>query len=420
MATDEWLAYGGVEMVNLARTTALAVSLGIDTLWLDPDAVDWIAQARDGEDYDLITDAPWFDAGVPASAEFAGIVPLSISGLDDSTKETTTTEYITSGGASGKPRNKTLALPCNVAVIATTERGADFGKRWLDRVLSGKGDRTFCSGSDLRYYQYEPSEGMATPPEVHRRNVTLSRGTTVTRKITNYCSSTWFVTFTLVANDPFEYGDAQPQFINLGNVVGGATEAPGGPTLVTKGQLSMVEESCPVYDYSPIYDPLYPALVAPPTAPDFYPDGWDFGEGDTFDRYWVRIPAVEPSALGFVPVLTLRATGGDARMVRVLIHPGDADPYDTCADVLWTAYVTYVMSGVDFTIDAEQQASYVWDGVSAAVRRADSLVYGEGAAPIGWDSFNDPSGLIVSVDLRTPGFVAGTLAAKLSLVPKSD
>jgi hypothetical protein len=411
MATDEWLSYGGVELVNLARTTALAVTLGIDTLWTDPEAVAWVEDARNGEDYDLISTAPWYDAGFPASAEFAGIVPLSIAGLDDSTKEATTTEYITNGGSSGKPRNKTLSLPCNVAIIASTERGADFGKRWLDRVLGGRGSRTFCSGSELAYYQWEPSDVTPLPPVVHRRDVTISKATTVTRKRSNYCSATWIVTFTLVANDPFEYGEPVDQFTGLGGAVTG-----GG--VVSSGSVGLIETSCPVYDYSPIYDPLYPALVAPPTLPTFYPDGWDFADGAAFTRYWVRTAPVEPSALGLVPTLTLLSAGDVSRMVRIQVWPGNADVESMC-DPLWTAYVTYLLPDVPLYIDGEQQASYFWDGVSAAVRRADSLVYGEGATPIGWDSFNDPNGLLITLDLQ-PSLVEGAVTAGLSLVPKSD
>ena len=417
MATDEWLSYGGVELINLARTTALAESLGIDTLWTDPDAVAWVEDARNGHDYDLVTTAPWYDAGFPASSEFAGIVPLSISGLDDSTKESTTTEYITAGGSSSKPRNKTLSLPFNVAIIASTERGADFGKRWLDRLLSGRSRSTFCSGEDLHYYQWGPSDETPLPPLVHRRDVTVSRGTSVTRKRSTYCSATWLVTFTLVANDPFEYGEPVPQFLNLGNG-SGVIAAPGGQPLVSSGQMPLIESSCPVYDYAPIYDPLYPALVAPPTAPDFYPEGWDFEDGDSIYRFWVRVPPTEPSSLGLVPVVTLRASA-DARMVRVRVWPGNADTSSMC-DPLWTAYVTYVMKDVDFVIDAEQQASYVWDGFSPVVRRADSLVYGEEATPVGWESFNSPEGLLVTLDFRTPGFVPGSITASLALVPKSD
>lgn len=413
MATDEWMAYGGSELINLARTTALAMNLGIDTLWVDEAAVDWVRVARGGEDYEDVSTAPWYDPGAPASAEFAGIVPLSITGLDDSSKEATTTEYITDGGSSGKPRNKTQPLVFNVALVATTDRGADFGKRWLDRRLSGSGDRTFCVGSELHYYQWEPHSELL-PPVVHRRNVTITRATSVTRKRKNYCSSTWLVTFTLTANDPFEYSEEVPVLSELGGVV----QAAVGTTLLASGTSPLVEESCPVYDYTPLYNPLYPALVEPPTAPEFYPEGWEFLPGKAYQRWWAQVSSPEPSSLGVVPVV--RLTGDMAQWVRVSVWPGNAG-FDATCEPLWTAMLSYKPDGVTFYIDGEQQASYVWDGVSPVVRRADSLVFGVDANPMEWSKFNDAESLLVALDIMDgPASGGGTVRAALSFVAKSD
>jgi hypothetical protein len=577
MAYDGWIEFGGAELINLSRTAQLADALGIDTVWTEPDTVAWIQDALGGTDYDVITSAPWYDAGYPASAEFAGIVPLSIVGLDDSTLEASTVEYITSGGSSNKPRNKTLPLVANVAVVASTPRGADYGKRWLDRMLRGGGARTFCAGSDLRYFRWAQRDGEDAPPQAHRRDVTLTRGTSVTRKRATHCSATWMTTFTWTANDPFEYGDEELMFTDLGGeivnlidngffetdasfwhvgseiddtftrdtsefysgVASGKFETTAGsglfypdevpgtvgepspygndfalsfrtkgtpgnrlrvqwirlnggtvfadlivdpltadwqhvtlvgsipegtdfwsvyplframdggtvwvddvvvvpglvpkgpedlgpgvlsPSVTESGSLALVEVECPAYDYSPIYDPLYPALVPSPTAPEFYPDGWDLLPGVTIDRFWARIVSVEPSEFNVVPVLTL-TTDEDARMVRVSIWPSTADEGDFC-DPLWTAIVTYLPAGLDFVIDGEQEASYAWDGVSPAVRRTDSLVFGTGANPISWTAFNDPVGLLVTLDIMSGGSGdydgGGTVRAALSLVPKSD
>lgn len=611
MAYDGWIEFGGQELINLSRTAQLAETLGIDTLWTTPDDVAWIEAARGGAGYDLIEMAPWYDEGHPASAEFAGIVPLSIAGLDDSTTESTTVEYITDGGSSGKARNKTLPIVANVAILASTTRGAEFGKRWLDRMLRTS-DGTHCGGSDMRYYRYVQADGLPVPEIAHRRNVTLSRGVSVTRKRENHCSATWMATFTWTANDPFEYGEPvvaltglggtditgegvvvaetinlvnDPSFGNVsaywapfrgtfavvtgtpgttttvsgntagewtatvaggqGGVNGGyipvvagqrysaqaqvkrsgpvATEykvmvrlfdaggtilderftgypsgsvsdtdfsyftlsnilAPAGavnamvlvvvdnPAIGTKfrldavqftnttaagayfdgdtadtastvyewvgtpqdsasrkrvlpagiaGVLSLSEQECPVYDYTPIYDPMRPALVAAPTAPDFYPDGWDFLPGVAYTRFWVRIPPIEPSVLTMVPVVTL-TSDFEARMVRVSIWSAQEAEYAFC-DPLWTATVSYLPPSLDFVIDGEQKVAYVWDGASPVVRRSDSLVFGPGARPIQWESFNDPDGLLVTLDIMTSDYDGdGTVRAALSLVPKSD
>lgn len=420
MAYDGWIEFDGQELVNLSRTAQLAETLGIDVLWTDPASVQWIEDALTGSDYDVITEAPWYDVGFPASAEFAGVVPLSIVGLDDSTLEATTIEYNTNGGASGKPRNKTLPLVANVAIIASTSRGADYGKRWLDRRLRAGGARTFCSGSDLRYFQFPQGEGEPVPPQMHRRDVTLTRGTSVTRKRATSCSATWLVTFTWTANDPFEYGDEVLRFLNLGSGVVSHDPAMD----VTYGQVALVEQECPAYDYSPIYDPLYPALVPSPTVPDFYPAGWHLVPGMTFERYWVRFPPLEPSTLNVVPVMRL-TTNVAARLLRISVWPSTADPAIDFCEPMWTAIVSYLPANLEFVIDGEQEASYAWDGVSPEVRRTDSLVYGTDARPIEWTSFSDADNLLVTLDILNDTGSGeydgdGEVRMAMSLVPKSD
>lgn len=409
MASDKWLLFNDIELVNLSRTAQLVQALGIDTLWVTPDSVQWIEDALGGVDYGDVTEAPWYDPGYPASAEFAGVVPLSIPALDDSTLEASTTEYITSGGKSGKPRNATLPIVASVALVASTDRGADYGKRWMDKVLSGAGTQSFCAGSDLRYFRFAVT-GDETAQFAYRREVVLTRGTSVTRKRSNDCSSTWLVTFTWTANDPFEYGEAIQQFVGLGGDV-------NGPGVVTEGgYLDLIEESCPAFDYTPIYDPLFPALVAPPVAPDFFPAGWAIEDGDLFDRYWVRLAPVEPTSLDLVPVITV-TSATESRTMRLMMWPSTADEDERC-DPLFGVVMTYKPAAVDLIIDGVQGASYVYDGVSPRVRRADSLVYSPAAEPVQWTKFNDPGGLLVALDLF-PGS-SGDVRVALAFVPKSD
>jgi hypothetical protein len=247
----------------------------------------------------------------------------------------------------------------------------------------------------------------------HRRDVRLTRGSNITRKRSADCSVTWWATFTLTCDDPYEYGEPQSVLADLGGTPAGS--------VLNSGSLALVQESCPVYDYTPIYDPLYPALVPSPTAPDFYPAGWDIAEGMTFDRFWARVSPVEPRTLNVVPVLTL-TTDTDARMVRVSIWPSDSVTSDQC-DPLFSVVVSYLPAGSAFHIDGEQKASYVWDGFSPAVRRTDSLVYGPGAEPVQWAAFNDPESLLVTLDLFTESGEeqgGGDVRLALALVPKSD
>lgn len=415
MATDKWIEYNGVELVNLSRTAQLAQTLGIDVVWVAPEYVQWVEDALGGTDYDDITEAPWYDSGYPASSEFAGIIPMSIPALDDSTLESSVVEYITNGGNSGRSRNATLPIVASLTIIASTDRGAQFGKRWLDRRLKETGTRAFCSGVDLRLFAYDEQNNAGSPPQIHFRNVRLTRGASVTRKRSTDCATVWWINVTLTANDPFIYGDPVLAVEGLGI-------EPSGPGLIADGIVVLTELECPVYDYSPIYDPRYPALVPPPVPPDFYPAGWDVVPGMTFERYWAQVTAPEPSSLDVVPIITL-SSDTEARMVRVSIWE-EQSSYDSQCDPLFSVMVTYIPPDVQFIIDGEREASYVWDGVSPAVRRTDSLVYAPDARPVDWSKFNDPDSLFITLDLfsGSSGELApfGAVEVKVELVPKSD
>lgn len=429
MAYDGWMEYNGVELFNVSRTAQLADALGITAVWIRPSQVQWIQDDLGGVGYHDITQAPWYDAGHPPSTEFAGIMPLRIVGLGDSTTSATTTEFITDGGTSHGLRNATLPIVAEVSIIASTERGAEFGKRWLDRLLRGSPPVLRCAGSDLTYFRYANPKGTTPAPRAHYRDVTLTRGTSITRQSSNNCSVVWSVTFTLTANDPYEYGDevvifeglgAEEDFLGFGEVPFGHGPF-GGYSIGDQGSLSLTAETCPVYDYTPIYDPLYPALVPSPTAPEFYPAGWDLEPGRPFERFWTRITPVDPTALRVVPIVRV-TTEEEARMIRVSIWPAEADN-DTQCDPLWTTTMTYLPPNMDFYIDGEQKAAYVWDGASPVVRRTDTLVFGMDATPILWTAFNDPDGLLVTLDVfETDGLPegGGTVRAALSLMAKSD
>jgi hypothetical protein len=420
MATDGWIEFDGRELINLSRTAQLAEVMGIDVLWTTPEETQWIEDALGGSDYANVATAPWYDPEYPASSEFAGIVPVSFSGLDDSSSESKVQEFIGDGGNSGRLRNGTIALPAKVYVIASTDRGAEYGKRWLDRMLRASRSVGNCSGYELRYFRY-PSEDS---PQAHRRDVKVSRGAQVIAKRSKSCSVSWVVIFTLTDADGYEYGDPVPMVDNLGGV-------PTGP-VISSGNLTLTQQTCPDFDYSPISDPLFPALISPPSVPNFYPNGWDMPEGRGFKRLWVTVPGVEPSDLLTVPVITL-VTSTDARMVRVSIWDSSIATISDQCDPLFSSVVTYLPAAIpggaalQFVIDGEQKVCYLYDGVGEAVRRTDQLVYSGDASPIQWAAFDSLGGLMISLDLfaRTQANGGGyegsdNVRVSVALVPKSD
>lgn len=410
MASTAWIEFDDEEVINHSRTAHLAQALNIPDLWLDPGQHEWLTSALGNPDYSSVETTPWYDSGYPASTEFAGIVALSFEGLESSTLESTPIEYVTDGGHSGKARYTTLSLVANVLIVASTERGAEFGKRWLDQRLRGGTARATCSGSTLRYFRYEGEDA----PRAHRRDVRLTRGTTVSRKTTGPCSTVWMATFTMTAADPFEYGEPETQFFNLGGSVGGGA-------VMSSGTLTLTEASCPRYDYSPIFDPRYPAMVEPPTAPSIIPSGWTIKPGMGFERKWVRIEPVEPSLSDFVPVLNLIAAQ-ETRMTRVSIWPFNAANDVKCGP-LFSVVLSYLPSDLRIYVDGEAKAVYAWDGFSAAVRRTDSLAFSPDGRPVEWDSFKSGNGLLVTLDsfAKTGGGYegGGTVRVGLDLISRS-
>lgn len=412
MASDAWFDFGGTELLNISRTVQLARALGISGVVVQPEAVQWIETTLAQPEYSNITNAPWYDGTFPASAEFAGILPLDVRGLDDSTLESSVTEYLTAGGNTGQQRNATLPLVWSVMLIASTERGAEYGKRWLDKALRGGVVPGTCSGSTLTYFRHAD----VGAEQVRRFNVATTRSTSITSKRRRACASFWTITFTMTCANPFEYG---PESRRVGNL--GATPATGAGYLA-QGTLTDIETACPEFDYSPVFDPLYPALVLSPTAPDFYPTGWDINPGDTYERRWVRFTGLEPSELDCVPVLKINTTQ-TARMIRVSVWSG-SDPVDSQCGPLFSVILTYLPANIGFYVDGTQEASYLWDGITPSVRRADSIVYGPDAQPVTWSSFSDPSNMYVTLDAFaiTPGVYqgGGNVRVDLTLVPKSD
>lgn len=404
MGYDGYIEIGGQELVNLSRTAQLAGVLGISALWTTPESVQWIQDSLGGDDYDDITEAPWYDAGYPASGEFAGIVPLAFSGLDDSTRVSEITEYVTDGGATSRPRNGTLSIVASVVILASTDSGAEYGKRWLDQRLRGNASAGSCSGEPLRYFRYNETGA----PLAHRRDVRTTRGTSITRKAKADCSVLWFAQFTLTCGDPFEYGELYSFITELSN------SAAEGDHVIANGSAALVEGGPSAYDHTPIYDPLYPALVPSPSVPQFYPEGWGFSGGASFSRYWATIDGVSPTSLPAVPKITLQSST-DVRSVRVSIWPASENPSTASPqDALFSAAVTYVPGGIGIVVDGEDQSSYA---ASDATRRADSLVFSPDAKPVDWTSFDTTGGLLVAIDYFD-GF--GDLSMALALASKSD
>lgn len=451
MAYDGWMNLGSElwdssgEIINLARTTALAEQMGLEAVWTPFRTVEWINQDADPnyDGSDAIEGTPWFAEGQEASREFAGLVPLSLLGLEDSTYESTPVEFITDGGHTGKGRATTLPIVFSVMLVGSSERGVEYGLRWLRKTLKrgSAGNAALCTGESLYYLRYASPNA----PRVHRNNVKLTRPVTVTRKRNSGCTWSVTVTFTLTAGDPYEYGEPAEVIDSMGFVSLPEEEdlepdiemsPTDGVALTGSGAHAMEELPCAGYDYTPVYDPLFPALVEPPAVPDFYPDGWNMTYGAEVARaYAVFTVPYDVRDMVVVPRITINSDapvrGARVAIVSSDIVSSDAETDTALCDPLFLAAMTYTGSSYDYgssvrtttVLDGEHGWAYIENSDTGVLRRADSLVFSSEGAPVRWTDFDAGDSLILVLDLFGDDYAlesrGSDLRISLSLTPKS-
>lgn len=470
MAWNGYFRYQDTEFVNVTRTLAYAQALGMYSV-RDVNYSAAMPALLGDEPYSLpsLDPAPWYDSDEAESGNFAGVLPLSVDGIEDSTRETTVFEYTSDGGNPGTIRNTTKTVTFSVALVGTTEASVEYGFRWLKRALLRRdctpGTGNSCHGERLYYSKSRPaddavvgieeydggnayftvdpgleggdaytesdnvidggdaytlfdggvSEKWAYEFQRHLNNVVINNGPTVNskREMSGCNGVVWIASFTAVAGDPFEWGP-QTEVLETLRASAPQPDPYAGSFSGTYGYTTYNITGCPGTSYEPIYDPNYPALVAPPAPPNISPEGWITPTGQWY-RNWADIPDVVVPLWDEVrPVITLRSAD-DAYRVRVRFYRDEFDPTADCGQA-GEFFIRYLPGGVDFVIDGEQQAVYAIDGDS--VRRADSLVYGTGfATPIKWFALSCGGDWHVTLDQSS--FIPPDITMSLALAPRS-
>jgi hypothetical protein len=162
MAWEGYFEYAGAEIINVTRTETYVKNAG--HTWFRPlyeaDALPFML--GDGKKYRtaLLDDAPWVDPDAPESTDFYGFYPLGVTGIEDSTRESTVTQSLGNGGTPGRLRHGTKTAVFNGILVARTEAGAEYGMRWLRAALLGGAcgatATSTCNGLELCYLVSEP------------------------------------------------------------------------------------------------------------------------------------------------------------------------------------------------------------------------------------------------------------------------
>ncbi|WP_328434592.1 hypothetical protein [Streptomyces sp. NBC_00425] len=148
MALLDYVTLGGVEIVNHVRLNAYldAESVGSPLTSATACVCPTLTSANLSEDTAYTKPAedpaPWYDAAVPESTEFAGVLLLSIEGLDENPVKRSVTNAISGGGVLGPARVLPRTLVFTAVLLGSTCCGVEYGLHWLTEALQG------CAGNE--------------------------------------------------------------------------------------------------------------------------------------------------------------------------------------------------------------------------------------------------------------------------------
>lgn len=463
MAWSGYFRLGDREIINGQRTKVYSRALGLHFV-KDVTSNDDLSSMLGDSPYvsPAVDNAPWYDPDIPESAGFAGLIPIEVTGIEDSSRESKVFEYTSDGGNPGRLRHGTKEVVFSVALVGDSDGACEYGFRWLKRALMRRqcapGSTIACKGERLYYSRSMPSAtisqdalclnggadgGTATStyPELdggyafvtpdasiavnsaqwkkdYERflsDVLFSNGPKVTgkRTVTGCQGAVWMVSFTATVG-PYEHGSEVPVLAALGGA--GDPYAPG----VTGSWGSATYEyancgSTTVAD--PLFDPTAPALVSPPTVPNVTPTQFVIPAGTQQRRHAIIPASLIPEWDEVRPVVTLRTGGTEARMLRVRIYDATLAADANCGQV-GEFVVSYIPANYSLVIDTSQSAVLARANDQAYYRRADSLVFGSlSAQPIKW--FGLSCGEAYRIALDWDGDTAPGVTLELDLVPRS-
>lgn len=429
MAWEGWVSYAGNEIINVARTEAYAKNDGASWL-IARYKIPELAQILGDDPYRSPlqdADCPWADPDEPASYGFYGLYPLSIEGLESSSRTSTVVENTTNGGNPGAIRHATKSVVFSAMLLGESDAAVEYGMRWLRAALLPNCDSSSCEGSDLCYFSAEPAydpeigPGCATDMIRHHFRVGVNQGPTITAKNRlSDGSAVWTVTFTAVAGIPFEFGD--PVYVirqlfdaNVPNVAGGDLDAVGH---------NVGEISCPPKTWQPVFDPNCPDLILPPAPPSIKLSCY------APPKMWLRrsfeIPAeLIPSWTEMVPIITLRdrsianPQNYTVRNWRIRIYSAPRDDFNPdanycnyCGDMV----ITYLpKNGSTMVLDGRDESVVML--TPGQSRRADSLVVGTDGKPFEWPSLTCGNRYLVTIDRPVSG--TSSPGMDFALVPRA-
>lgn len=180
MALDWYLALDQVEIANHARLSQYLGTVGSPLDSVTACGCETFTAALVGDDpyTDPAADeAPWWDPNIPASAEFAGMLVLSVDGLDDHPMQRAVSNAVAGGAVFGPARPQARTITITGVLLGSTCCGVAYGLSWLSAALDGArcGRPPGCAGTDLTLFNCCPSEELDAEVFAERHRRTLRR-----------------------------------------------------------------------------------------------------------------------------------------------------------------------------------------------------------------------------------------------------
>jgi hypothetical protein len=263
-----YMQYGDRELFNNNRLDAYANSL---VRTLNVRACDTCDSLDTDYDSPITDPAPWYSASDPLSADFVGILPLDVEGLEGDVRQAETAQRHGDGGYISRVRRPIREVRVTALLIANSSPGLEYGMDWLRGTLNAGlrgpvfgAEAAFsapdfidinsqCNDDkrDLMFYEACP-QGTATEDKMYRvlRGAACVDGPTPIQKIERSSGYMYRVEFTMASGDPFVYSkesDAALPNIASGDMPDYVCTAPAPLTTIT--------------------DPTCPPLPAPPRPP---------------------------------------------------------------------------------------------------------------------------------------------------------
>jgi hypothetical protein len=391
---DGYLQYGGVEVLNLARSAAY-VRAHFPTFRVYCDAEPLRAALEDEPYVDPATDnAPWYQPERPATGRFYGLFPGTIMGADNSTRMMTTTELSSDRAIHSLPRYGSKEIRVTAVAMARDEEAMQEGMAWLRDVLDGSNcivnhTGLGCTGIDMLVFNAPPGtlDLLRTFYEVELQEGPLPTAKRAAKPWHVHQWVAWKIEFTFNAGSPWSY--TQPERVGTIDMNTALTYS------------DPVDEDCSQQNQAYedfINDPFFTAIIPPPRPPIITPP--NIIKVASWRRQSVVFPADMTNRWGrMVPSISIETQGDALQQMRIRFYKAEDEPSGCSYEGEFL--VSYVPPFAAMQIDGIRRQIFVrlQDGREVP---GGHLLYGSDGRPFVWPTLGCHDSYRMVVDMM-PG-----------------